>query len=278
MKARINRTHIGYDDFGRGPAVVFIHAFPLDRSIWASQVNPLVQAGFRVILVDLRGFGESALGETDPAMDIYADDVIGLLNYLGIGRAVACGLSMGGYVLFNLLERFPQRIAGACFVATRSVTDDIQERFVREQLGRDLLRGDRHRLGHDYLNVLFSPRGRRRFATEAKTLRRKIESTDSRSLAAALEALSLRKDYTSLLPKIKVPVLVVGAELDQAIHPRHAELMASSLPRSAKSIINGAGHLVNIEKAGDFNGALLGFLEGFFAGRNRPKDRMEQVA
>ena len=278
MKAKINGTHIGYDDIGRGPAIVLIHAFPLDRSIWDFQAGPLVQAGFRVVTIDLRGFGESELGQARPAMETYADDVIGLLNYLGIGRAVICGLSMGGYVLFNLLERYPQRLAGACFVATRAVIDDIQERYVRDQLGRDFQRGDRQRLASAYLDVMFSSRGKRRQAVEARLLRKKIEDTDPEALMSALEALRARKDYTSLLPRIEVPTLIVGAEHDLAIHPRHVDLMASGLQRCVKSIIRDAGHLVNMEKPGDFNVLLIGFLNGFIPDRLRRASCLQEVA
>jgi len=134
MRATINGVQIGYDDFGRGPAVLFVHDYPLNRKMWRPQVQPLVDAGFRVVLVDLRGFGESSLASERVAIHTYSADIIGLLNYLGIGRAVVCGLSLGGYVLFDLLENYPQRIAGACLATSRPVSDDIQERARRNEL------------------------------------------------------------------------------------------------------------------------------------------------
>ncbi len=92
MRATINGVQIGYDDFGQGPTVLFIHDYPLTREMWRPQVDPLVAAGFRVVLIDLRGFGASSLGSGKVDIQAYSADVIGLLNYLGIGRAVVCGL------------------------------------------------------------------------------------------------------------------------------------------------------------------------------------------
>ncbi len=124
MKALINGITIGYDDNGSGPAVCLIHGFPLDRRMWRPQVMTLASAGYRVITPDLRGFGESDATEGPYTMDLYADDLVKLLDHLGIGRAVVGGMSMGGYVLLNLLERHPDRLAAACFIVTRSGADD----------------------------------------------------------------------------------------------------------------------------------------------------------
>ena len=96
MKATINGISIGYYDSGSGPAVCLIHGFPLDRRMWRPQVMELASAGYRVITPDLRGFGESDAPEGAYAMDLFADDLAALLDYLNIGHAVVGGMSMGG--------------------------------------------------------------------------------------------------------------------------------------------------------------------------------------
>ncbi len=125
MQARINGVQLGYDDFGQGPVVLFIHDYLLDRHVWRPQVEPLVAAGFRVILTDLHGCGESDLNNEPVMTQTYSAYIIGLLDYLGIGRAAVCELSLGGSVLWNLLENFPQRIAGA-YLATSQSTQTQQ--------------------------------------------------------------------------------------------------------------------------------------------------------
>ena len=92
---------------GSGRPVVLLHAFPMDSSLWATQRQSLAQGGHRVITPDLPGFGGSALAAEPPSLDVMADAVVGLLDELGIERAVVGGLSMGGYVTMALLRRHP---------------------------------------------------------------------------------------------------------------------------------------------------------------------------
>ena len=99
MRVRINGVQIGFEDIGQGPVVLFIHDYLLDRQMWRPQVDPLVAAGFRVILADLRGCGESEQTKEPVAIKTYSADIIGLLDYLGIGRAAVCELSFAGSVL-----------------------------------------------------------------------------------------------------------------------------------------------------------------------------------
>ncbi len=263
MKANINGTQIGYDDFGKGPAVLFVHGYPLNRKMWRKQVEPLVADGFRVILTDLRGFGESDMGEENPeGLSTYSDDLVGLLNYLGIGRAVVCGISMGGYVLFDLLERYPQRVVGACFVVTRPVGDDVQEKVKRAELRAALEAGETDKVREAFLQVMMTPGKRKSRSADMREVCEWIRGADPRSLAAGLEAIGRRKDYTPILKNLSLPTLVVGADQDQAMHPRHSELLASRLPNCFRSVSLKGGHLVNLEKFQAFNKHLLEFLRG----------------
>ncbi len=278
MQAKINGVRIGYDDFGKGPAVLFIHGYPLNRKMWRRQVEPLVADGFRVILTDLRGFGESQVDGAVADLATYGDDLVGLLNYLGIGRAAVCGISMGGYVLFDLLERYAHRVAGACFVVTRPVGDDVQERMKRAEMQAALAGGRSEVVRDAFLQVLMSPGRRKTRSPVMREVCEWVRSADPRSLAAGLEAISRRKDYTALLKNISLPTLVVGAELDQAIHPRHSELLARHLPNCFRTVSLKGGHLVNLEKFQAFNRHLLDFLRVLGPVRKTDAKLIDQVA
>ena len=127
MKVSINGTTMAYEDHGAGPAVLLLHGIPFDRSFWKAQIQPLALAGYRVIAPDLRGFGQSMASPGDYSLDALRDDVIGLLNYLGIGRAAMVGLSLGAHVLNTLLERYPQRLVAAVVVDPLHRIDDHAE-------------------------------------------------------------------------------------------------------------------------------------------------------
>ena len=137
MKADINGMSLAYSDRGKGLPLVLIHGFPLCRKMWRPQAEALARAGCRVITPDLRGFGESRLTSDTVSMDIYADDIVALLDHLGIDKAVVGGMSMGGYILLNLLERYPDRVAAPLFIATKAGGDDDAGKARRTALAEE---------------------------------------------------------------------------------------------------------------------------------------------
>ncbi|HBE25507.1 MAG TPA: alpha/beta hydrolase, partial [Ktedonobacter sp.] len=97
MRASVNGTNIAYDDHGIGQPLLFLHAFPLNRSMWSGELMALLQDGrFRLVALDWRGFGESDTTVGITTMEQLADDVAGLMDELGMQDAILCGLSMGG--------------------------------------------------------------------------------------------------------------------------------------------------------------------------------------
>ena len=261
MKATVNGIAFGYDDIGHGPAVVLLHDFPLSRSMWEPQISPLVAAGYRVIVPDLRGFGESSEAEAPCDVSVYADDVVALLNYLGIGRAVFGGMSLGGYVLFDLLERFRTRAMAAAFVATRSGADTMAEKARWAELAGKVVKGDRRQVIDHLAGRLFAEGTVDARPTLFEKVKSWMDSTDSHTLTAGLLALRNRMDYTVPARYLDRPALVVGGELDRSVKLEHSRFLAAALPCCTSRIISGAGRLVNMERPEEFNRCLLDFLD-----------------
>ncbi|HYD54941.1 MAG TPA: alpha/beta fold hydrolase, partial [Gemmatimonadaceae bacterium] len=113
--------------------VVLLHAFPLHRGMWASQLAAL-GLGRRCVALDFRGFGESTAGARRVTMDQLADDVAALLDHLTIPRAAVVGLSMGGYVAFALLRRHADRVGALVLADTRAAADSAEARDKRAEL------------------------------------------------------------------------------------------------------------------------------------------------
>lgn len=260
MDAVINGIKLSYEDEGQGPAVLLIHGFPLCRRMWHPQKASVISGGFRVIIPDLRGFGESEAPDGPYTMEIFADDVVGLLDHLGIGQAVVGGMSMGGYVLFNLLERYPHRIRGACFLLTRAAADDEAGRARRLALARDVMKFGTQVIADQFQPLLFAEESLAERPKLVETIYRWMVETDSRGIAGGLLAMRERKDYTSLLPTFTTPSLVIGAEEDKAAPPDHARAIAAGISGCRLAIIPHAGHMANLENPGAFNTALLQFL------------------
>src|SRR5438067_11103274 len=137
MRAVVNNINIGYDDHGIGQPVLFLHAFPLNRSMWSGELVALLQEErYRLVALDWRGFGESEIPSGISTMEQFADDVAGLMNVLGMQDAVLCGLSMGGYAAFAFLRKYPQRVKGLILADTRPGADTAEARANRENVAR----------------------------------------------------------------------------------------------------------------------------------------------
>lgn len=274
MKARINNVTIGYDDFGSGPAVLLLHGLPLNRSMWHSQVKPLVEAGYRVILPDLRGFGDSL--KRNDSWDIVhmAEDVVALLKYLGIGRAVIGGIDLGGCVLLNLIDRFPSKVVAAIFVGISARAADLKEKEQSDDFIRRLNEGQRRSVLGSFQILLTSEKGQPEVAARVGQL---IEDVDDQALENGIKAMKNRKDYTVRIRSFTLPSLAIGAEEDHFVKTEHTRFMGAALPNGNGLILSDAGHLANLEKAGEFNRCLLDFLSGLTASRPRTES-LRQVA
>jgi len=249
-----------YDEYGDGPAVVLIHGFPLNRQMWRPQAAALAAAGYRVICPDLPGFGESAPLAGVANMARYADAVVALLDRLGIERAVVGGMSMGGYVLLDLLARHPQRLAAALFLVTRAAADDAAGQQKRTALAAEVEAGNRTIVPETFAGVLFAPQTPKERPELVTEVREWMAKTPAPGLVGGLLAMRDRADYVDRLPQFKLPCLVVGAEQDVAVPLDHARVLAAGLPNAELRVIPGAGHMANLEQPERFNQALLEFL------------------
>lgn len=264
MKTVVNDITMAYEEVGNGPAVVLIHGYPLCRHMWRSQVQALAAAGYRVVTCDLRGFGESGAGDGAVTMELLADDVAALLDRLGIDQAVVGGMSMGGYVLLNLLERHRERLAGALFIVTRAGADDEPTKMRRTALAGEVAGGRPEAVTEAFEGILFAGETPRRLPELVSEVKGWMAQPDPRGLVGGLLAMRDRKDYTDLLGSFDLPALVMGAEQDRAVPPEHARILLEGLPEATLCLIDGAGHMVNLERPEPFNACLLEFLQAHF--------------
>jgi 3-oxoadipate enol-lactonase len=261
MKTPLNDIHLAYDSRGDGPPCILIHGFPLCRQMWRPQVSALVKAGYRVITPDLRGFGESEAPDGPYSMSVYADDVVALMDRLEIEKAIIGGMSMGGYVLLNLLERHPGRVAAAMFLTTRAAADDEAGKVRRTALAHAVQEQGPHLVTTAFEQILFAPgisESRPELVSEVRSW---MEATPPRGLEGGLLAMRDRKDFTPDLPLLDFPSLVIGAELDQTMSVELSHVLARELPRATLGIIPDAGHMANLEQPEAYNKCLIDFLQ-----------------
>jgi 3-oxoadipate enol-lactonase len=260
MKAELNGITLAYSDRGTGLPLVLIHGFPLCRKMWRPQAESLAKSGCRVITPDLRGFGESGMPSSPGRVDLFADDIVSLLNHLGIDKAVVGGMSMGGYVLLNLLERYPDRVAAPIFIATKAGGDDVAGKARRTELAEACRIHGILPVADAFHNILFAPATMTDCPELVNEVFGWINATDPRGAAAALIAMRDRKDCVPLLGSITQPALVICGDQDQAAPVEHSRVIAEGLPDASLCILHGGGHMVNMEQPEEFNKAILAFL------------------
>jgi 3-oxoadipate enol-lactonase len=260
--ARVRGIEMAYDDTGGGgPALVLLHGFPFDRSMWRGQAEAL-GGEFRVVAPDLRGLGETSLSKGVVTVEAMAEDVAALLDELNLGRVVLGGLSMGGYVAFELFRKFTGRVRALVLADTRPQSDDEAGRRSREENARRALKEGMEPIVESMLPKLLSAGTRERGGEVLERVRTMMLSVSPEGAAAALRAMAVRRDQTDLLPSINVPALIVVGGEDSITPPADAEAMAAKIEGSRLVVVEGAGHLSNVERPEEFNRALVEFLRG----------------
>jgi 3-oxoadipate enol-lactonase len=256
---------IAYRDEGAGRPIVFLHAFPLNQTMWDEQVAALAST-HRVITFDWRGFGESPLGNGISTMEDWADDLAGLLHGLSIERAIIGGLSMGGYASFAFHRKYPEKISALILADTRATADNEEVkrgRYEMAELARDkgapaLIKA----LEDKMLPRLLGETTQRTKPAVVERVKAMIESGQPEGIAQALLAMAVRPDSTDLLPQIGCPTLIIVGNEDNLTPPSESEKIGQAIPDSTLAIIDDAGHLPNIEQPGSFNLVISRFLSG----------------
>ena len=249
---------LGYDDVGAGPPIVFIHGFPHNRSLWAPQVNALVDRA-RCIAIDLRGFGESSV-QPPFSVDQFADDIAQLLRALRIDRAVIAGLSMGGYIAFAFWRRHRAMVRALVLADTRAGSDSEEGRAKR----RDLIALARSKgsgaVADTQVTGMVGKTTREKHPAIVDAVHRMLSSAPVDGVVGALEAMMARPDSTSMLPTIDVPTLIIVGEEDALTPVTEARAMHAAIPLSRLEVLTGAGHVSNLERPAAFNHVTSEFL------------------
>jgi 3-oxoadipate enol-lactonase len=239
--------------------VLLIHAFPIDARMWESQTASLRGAGWVVAAPSLPGFGGTPDVGPTMTMGAAADRCLQAADEAGLERFVVCGLSMGGYVAFEIWRMARQRLAGMVLANTRSGQDAPEAAAGRRALA-DRLDAE----GNGFL-VAEPPPLLSAGAPEALRTRvgEAIADQPAASIAAAARGMAERVDSTPDLGSIEVPILVITSTGDTLIPPDVSASMSEHSRRARVVEIADAGHLSNLEAPKAFDDALGTFLAGF---------------
>jgi len=239
-KVNVNDVQLAYERRGNGGPLVLLHGYPLDHHLW-DEVIPLLDGTFDLIAPDLRGFGESTIGDPSPSMEDYAADIAGLLDYLDIQKAAIVGHSMGGYVALAFARLYPERVSGLGLVASQVLADPPDRKEGRYKSAADVSEN-----GIESVVATMTPK----FTADEKLqsfARSSMERQQPAAYIAALKAMAERIDSTPLLASLNIPVVIVHGDADALIPVDRAREVKAALPQAYLVEINGAGHMPMME-------------------------------
>jgi pimeloyl-ACP methyl ester carboxylesterase len=257
----INGATLEVLDQGQGPVILLVHGFPLSHAMWSPQIEAL-SSEYRVIAPDLRGFGKSTFTPGTVTMRQFADDLILMLDLLGISEPVTlCGLSMGGYIAWQFAENYPDRLQALILCDTKASADSEEAKGNRHKLAASVFK---HGAG-----VVAQAMPEKLFAKETFTQQPQIVeqckgmmlAAHPEGIAAALRGMAERPDVSGLLPRISVPTLVIVGEQDQITTEKEMSQMAALIPLASFLKIPQAGHMAPLEQPEPVNVAILQFLK-----------------
>jgi len=259
QRLTVNGVNLAVEVRGDGPAILFVHGYPFDRTIWRDQIDAL--EGYRRIAPDLRGMGESDAPDLGYGMTTYASDLAALLDTLGVDDVVLCGLSMGGYVIFEFLRQWRSRVRALILIDTRAEADGTEARRARDVAAATARESGAEAVAEAMLPKMVSAATLERDPTTVERIRRIMAATPVAGMVGALSSMRDRHDSTGLLPTLAgLPTLVIVGEEDTVTPPDGARRMAAAIPGARLVVVPAAAHVPPVEQPAETTTAIREFL------------------
>jgi pimeloyl-ACP methyl ester carboxylesterase len=241
-------------------SVLLIHGHPFNRSMWTPQVDTL-RARYRVIVPDLRGYGQSSLPiDRETRLETFASDCLALMDVLNIRTFALGGLSMGGQIALEIYRQAPERVEGLLLADTFGGRDTEERRQLRLKTAERLEREGMRAYAHEELPKMITPATAEQFPELAAHVMKMMTTTSPEGAAAALRGRAQRRDYLPLLNEIRVPTVVVVGREDVYTPVSLAEQLRDNIPGATLEVIDDAGHMPNLERSAAFNEVMEAWL------------------
>jgi pimeloyl-ACP methyl ester carboxylesterase len=253
-------ARIAVEVTGQGEPLLFIPGFPLDHRMWSAQIDHFSRS-FQVLAPDLRGYGGSSAQVTPVTMHDLAGDLIQMLDQLAPNQSVTvCGLSMGGYIAWQLVHHWPQRVERLVLCHTRSAADSPETARGRRLAMEGIRQSGSDAFLSAMLERLLAPQTKKQSPTLVAKVRKWMDEAAAESLVRTLDALAQRPDATPWLAAIDCPCLVIAGSEDPITPATEMREMAEQIRGAEFVLLDGVGHLSPCESPDRFNAALEAFM------------------
>jgi 3-oxoadipate enol-lactonase len=256
---------IFYDVAGAGPPVILLHPFPVNHEFWLP-ITEYISSQYRLIMPDLRGHGESGLGNGPASMQKHALDVARVMTDAGVDRAPLIGVSIGGYSIFEFWRRFRDRVSGLVLCNTKATSDTGDARGARMKAADDVLQHGTEPFFEGMLQKVLSETTRHSRPDLVEGALRMMRRMSAEDVAGVQRGMAERPDSVSTLKTINAPVLIITGDEDNMTGVPEAELMKQNIAGSHMKVIAKAGHYSPWEQPQEVGRLLRQFLDSMVRG------------
>ncbi|MDZ4668399.1 MAG: alpha/beta fold hydrolase [bacterium] len=261
LMTEVNNFTISYNDVGEGKIpVIFLHGFPFDKSMWKGQLDSL-NSSYRLIAIDIRGFGKSTDEETPLSIDLFSEDLIAFLDKLNIKKAIICGLSMGGFIALNAIKKFPERFEALILCDTQCIADTTEVKENRYKAIDQINQDGVIKFNEKFIKSVFHPNSLTHKTELVENLSSVVFTNSKEIIIAGITALAGRFETCSSLSAIRIPTLIICGREDSVTPLMQSQFMHEHIEGSNLKIIDNAGHVSNLEQPEEFNKYLRNFLD-----------------
>lgn len=260
MQKQINGLAVYTYGNKKNQAIIFVHGFPLDNSMWKNQVK-FLQRDYFCITYDIRGLGSSYVGDGQYTMEAFVWDLFSIIDELKIAKPVLCGLSMGGYISLRAVEVAQEKFSGLILCDTKSEADDNNGKLIRANKINQINVKGIENFAEEFLSTVFfedTIKNNKKLYDEFLEI---AKSQNPIGVKGALIAMLGRTDTTEFLSKIKIPTLVISGAFDKLTPPLQMRKLADKIKDSEFASIPFAGHMTPLENPQMVNDLIKGFLQ-----------------
>ena len=259
MKETISGLSVYFEGNSKNKSIIFLHGFPYDHTMWKAQIDELSEKYF-CVTYDIRGLGESSVGDGQHTMEYFVDDLETIINELKLDKPILCGLSMGGYISFRALERMEEKFSAVILCDTKSEADNNEGKLKRAAAIKRINTEGLARFTKDFITNCFGDNYKQHNKEEFEKRIAKSSGFDPVGVKGSLLAMLGRNDTTGYLSKIKIPALIICGEHDALTPPAVMKPLAEKINGAEYVVIKNSGHMSPIENPEEVNIALRDFL------------------
>lgn len=253
-------AEIFYDISGDGPPVILLHPFPVHHEFWLP-IAPFLCSRYRLIMPDLRGHGESALGDGPATMPKHAADIVSVMTAAGVSRAPLVGVSIGGYAIFEIWRRYRERVSALVLCNTKAAADTADARNARLQSATEILDRGTEPFFEGMLQKILGETTRRSRPDLVENALRMMRKMSPEDVAGVQRGIAERTDSVPTLQTINVPTLIVTGDEDKMTGVPQAEIMKQNIAGSEMRVIPKSGHYSPWEQSEEVGRILRNFLD-----------------